>query len=120
MKVAFDEHIPPEMVTPVKSLLEKKGPIEVVLARDYAEPPSKSDTPWLIKFAADGGRVVVTGDKDMRARLDEQAALKDLGLIVFFDDPCATIPPPQNGQRPAVTFGASVVSAPQVAQRTVI
>jgi len=72
------------MLSPVKALLEKRTPIDVVMARDYAEPPAKSDVPWLCKFAADGGRVVVTGDKRMRSRLDEQAALRELGLIVFF------------------------------------
>src|SRR5256885_7094876 len=40
--------------------------------------------------------------------------------MTFFDDPSATIPPPQNGHRPAVTLGASVVSAPQVVHLTVI
>lgn len=85
MKIAFDEHIPPEMVIPVKGLLQKKVVgLEIVIARDYADPPASSDVPWLTKFAADGGRVVVTGDRTMRSRLDEQAALKDLGLIVFF------------------------------------
>lgn len=59
----------------------------MVLAKDYADPPAKSDTPWLIKFAAAGGRIVLTGDRDMRRRLDEQAALMDLGLIVFFFPP---------------------------------
>ena len=36
--------------------------------------------------------------------------------IVYYED---EIPPPQNGHLSAVTFGASVVSAPQVEQRTV-
>src|SRR5258706_9398515 len=75
------------MVAPVRALLEKKSAVDVVLAKDYAKPPAKSDTQWLIKFAADGGRVVITGDRDMRRRLDEQAALRDLGLIVFFFPP---------------------------------
>lgn len=87
MKIAFDEHIPPDMVIPVRVLLEKKSHFEIVLAKDYAEPPAKSDVPWLIKFAADQGRVVITGDKAMRSRLDEQHALMQLGLIVFFFPP---------------------------------
>ncbi len=87
MKIAFDEHIPPEMINPVQALLENKSEIQVVRARDYAAPPATSDVPWLVKFAADGGRVVVTGDEAMRSRLDEQAAHRDLGLIVFFFPP---------------------------------
>jgi PIN like domain len=84
LKIAFDEHIPPEMVIPVRTILEKKVDVDVVMAKDYAEPPATSDVPWLCKFAAAGGRVVITGDRRMRSRLDEQAALRELGLIVFF------------------------------------
>jgi hypothetical protein len=72
------------MITPVQLLLEVKSDVQVVKARDYSDPPTTSDVPWLVKFAGDGGRVVVTGDRHMRSRLDEQAALKELGLIVFF------------------------------------
>jgi hypothetical protein len=84
LKIALDEHIPPAMAIPVKALLEKGVEVEIVIASDYADPPATSDVPWLVRFAADGGRVVITGDRDMRSRLDEQAALKELGLIVFF------------------------------------
>jgi hypothetical protein len=87
LKIAFDEHIPPEMAGPVKALLEDGIELEIVLAKDYADPPASSDVPWLVKFAADGGRVVLTGDKEMRSRLDEQAALRELGLVVFFFPP---------------------------------
>lgn len=62
----------------------RHGPIKVVGAKDYADPPAESDTPWLKKFVKDGGSVVITGDKRMRSKPHERKALLDLGLIGFF------------------------------------
>jgi len=86
VKIALDEHIPATVLDAVNQLLEddRHGSIEVVRAKDYVEAPSGSDTPWLRKFALDGGTVVITADRRMRSRLHERKALLDLGLIVFF------------------------------------
>lgn len=89
MKIAFDEHVPPRALDAIRSLLEDKkhGDIEIVSARDYADPPATSDVPWLRKFKEDSGEVVITGDKKIRGRLAERQALIELGLIVFFVPP---------------------------------
>jgi hypothetical protein len=86
LKFGFDEHIGPTVVETVSKLLVAEGDMstELVMARDLAERPQKSDVAWLTRFAKEGGRVVITGDRKMRANLHEQEALSDLGLIVFF------------------------------------
>lgn len=86
MKVALDEHVPPVLRTAIGVLLEdeRNGAIKLVIAKDYGNPPAKSDVPWLTKFKADGGAIVISADKKMRARLHERQAINDLGLICFF------------------------------------
>lgn len=89
MKVALDEHISPALLDAVRKLLENErhGDVTVVGAKNYAEPPAKSDIPWLKKFKDDGGEVIVTADKRMRANLHERAAIQELGLVCFFVPP---------------------------------
>lgn len=86
MKIALDEHISPKVIDAISGLLEdaRHGEIIVVSAYKYAEPPARSDVPWLRKFALDGGNVVVTADKKMRSRLHERQALLDLEFIAIF------------------------------------
>jgi len=86
VKIALDEHIPKTVLDAVQQLLEDEriAKIEIVGAVNYVEAPSRSDVPWLRKFAEDGGKVLITGDKAMRSRLHERQALLELGLIVFF------------------------------------
>ena len=86
MKVALDENIPLGIVTAFRALA-KEGTIkgfEFVSAREYSEDHEKDDVPWIKRFAADGGRIIVSGDKRMRARLHERDALASAGMIVFF------------------------------------
>lgn len=89
MKIAFDEHVPPLLVTMFAALSsdEKVLAAEFVSARHYGIPNAKSDVPWLERFAADGGRVVISGDKRMRGDLFEQAALQAAGFVTFFFAP---------------------------------
>lgn len=89
MKIAFDEHVPPLLVRVFESLVKEGDviPAEFVSARDYGVPKAKSDVPWLVRFAKEGGRVVISGDKKMRGNLHEQAAIVGSGLVVFFFHP---------------------------------
>ncbi len=86
MKIALDEHIAPTLTEALKALQGDTGMlgVEIVSARDYPVPKSMSDVPWLEKFAADGGKVVISGDAKMRGKLHEQRALVEAGFMVFF------------------------------------
>lgn len=86
MKIALDEHIAPMVLDAIEALLtdDRNDPIEIVRAKYYVEAPSKSDTPWVKKFAEEGGSIIITGDKKMRGRPHERKALLDLGMVVFF------------------------------------
>ena len=91
MRLAFDEHVPKGLVKVFQVLAEEGSipPIQkVVSARDYAKPQDKGDDQhWVRRFSQDGGRVIVSGDKKMRARPHERRALVDEGMIVFFFSP---------------------------------
>lgn len=85
MKIAFDEHFPPALVKVFKTLASEGHVLRAAIcfAKDYAAPPAKNDVPWLEKFKADGGDVVITGDTRMRKRVIERKALSELGLITI-------------------------------------
>lgn len=86
MKVALDENIPLGIVRAFQALTKEgtlRG-VEIVSAREYAEDHEKDDVPWIKRFAVDGGQVIISGDKRMRARVHERDALTSAGMIVFF------------------------------------
>lgn len=86
MKIAFDEHIAKGIVRVFKTLTEV-GDIrdcEVCSAVEYSESGDGGDEPWLRRFAADGGTVVITGDANMRQVPHERQAIMETGLSVFF------------------------------------
>jgi hypothetical protein len=62
-------------------------------AKDYAPEPTdqdfirRNDAPWIKRFAAAGGEVIISGDKRMRSVPAEREALVQSKQIVFFFDP---------------------------------
>jgi hypothetical protein len=94
VKIAFDENVPLGMARVFQSLANERplrrhmGGFIVVCAQDYAPKPSdpdyqaKSDVPWLTRYAADGGRVVISGDCGMLEKPHELLALKQNGFIL--------------------------------------
>jgi hypothetical protein len=108
LKIAFDEHVPPGLVRMFKALADERkirrtvgatggpgspGGIEVVSARDYAPEQADldfvhgSDVPWLARFAADGGTVIISGDTRMLTMPHEILAIQRLRLTaVFFEE----------------------------------
>lgn len=86
MRIAFDEHVAPKLADAIKALSGEEGMlrVEIVSARQYAQPRAPSDIPWLQQFAMDGGKVVISGDSKMRGKLHEQQALIDANFVVFF------------------------------------
>src|SRR5579862_2932795 len=73
-----------------KQLQRLTGKFEIRSAKDYAPLPGeadyqkKNDVPWLKRFAADGGKVVISGDTAMKNVPHERMALIELGFVVIF------------------------------------
>jgi hypothetical protein len=96
LKIAFDEHVPIVLVRVFKAFAGEKtftriaGNHEVSCSRDYNPKPgekgfgSKSDVPWIEKFAATGGKVIVSGNTRMKQVPHERLALTNAGMIVIF------------------------------------
>ena len=96
MKIAFDENVPPTLVRVFQTianerqLRRKTGSFEFKSAADYA--PKKADpdylkgndVPWLKRFAADGGRIIISGDTNMKNIPHERLALIEAGFVVIF------------------------------------
>ena len=99
MKVAFDEHVPPALVRALQSFANESqfkrltGGYEITKAKDYAPRDSDtdfeagSDVPWVKRYAADGGQIIISGDVMMMSRSHERLALLEAGLIVCFFTP---------------------------------
>jgi hypothetical protein len=96
LKIAFDENIPSAMVKAFQAFANERqfrrevGAFEIRSARDYAPRKSdkdyaaKNDVPWLKRFAADGGKVIISGDTKMRNVPHERLALIEAGFVVVF------------------------------------
>lgn len=100
MKVAFDENMPAAMVRILKGFHSERGirvltaGITIVQAQDYypnekdSDYSAKDDSPWVRRFAADGGRVVISGDTRMMEKPHERLALLECKLTtIFFSSP---------------------------------
>ena len=100
MKIAFDENVPLGLVrlfqifASEKQLRKLSGDFEFKSAMDYTPRPgdhdyskSAGDVPWLKRFAADGGRIVISGNTEMKRVPHERLALIDCGFIVVFFEP---------------------------------
>jgi hypothetical protein len=98
LKVAFDENVPAAMVRVFQTFANERqlkkliGSIEVTSAANYApklgdaDYRPKNDEPWIKRFAADGGKVIISGDTGMRYVPHERLALIQAGMLVFFFD----------------------------------
>lgn len=96
MKIAFDENVPLGMVRVFQTFAHERqlrkltGNFEIKSAKDYTPRPGDadyvpgSDVPWLKRFADDDGKVVVSGNTQMRSVSHERLALIDCGFIVIF------------------------------------
>lgn len=96
MKIAFDENTPAAMVRlfqgfqQERSLRDLATGITIGRAQDYYPTPddpdfvSRSDAPWIRRFAAEGGRAVISADAAMRRKPHERLALVEAQLVVIF------------------------------------
>jgi PIN like domain len=98
LKIAFDENVPIAMVkvfqtfASERQLKRKIGAFEITSATQYTPKPAdddylrKNDVPWIKRFAAAGGNVIISGDTEMRHVPHERLALIQAGMLVFFFD----------------------------------
>jgi hypothetical protein len=96
LKIAFDEHIPPTMVRVFqtfasdKQLLKLNADLVIEKAQLYYpkqhDPDylKRNDAPWVRRFAASGGKVVVSGNTRMKIVAHERLAFVEEGVIVIF------------------------------------
>lgn len=96
MKIAFDENMPASVVVTLKTIGEQRGfrshfrGIQIVQARDYtpsltdSDYKRKDDGPWIRRFKADGGKVIISGDVSMPDKPHELLAIQETGLVAFF------------------------------------
>jgi hypothetical protein len=86
LKVAFDEHIPPALARALRAL-DLEG-FEFHSAREFTtEARAPTDVPWIAAFAADGGEIVVSGERQMRSLPEVQAAIAETGVKSFYLPP---------------------------------
>jgi hypothetical protein len=75
-----------------RQLKRKIGAFEITSATQYTPKPAdddylkKNDVPWIKRFATAGGRVIISGDTEMRYVPHERLALIQAGMLVFFFD----------------------------------
>lgn len=75
-----------------RQLKRKIGSFEITSATQYTPKPGdgdylqRNDVPWIKRFAAAGGRVIISGDTEMRYVPHERLALIQAGMLVFFFD----------------------------------
>jgi hypothetical protein len=96
VKVAFDQNVPIGVVKVLQAFAKEKqfskisGNFIIKSAQDYTPQPgdddyrAKDDTPWLKRFADDGGKVVISGDVRMRHKPHERLELIEHKLLVIF------------------------------------
>jgi len=89
LKIALDENIPVAIVKFLEGLAktDDSEKIRLVSARKYRPISEVGDEHWVRRFARVGGKVVISGDRRIRANLHEQAAFFQAGMITFFFEP---------------------------------
>lgn len=99
MKVAFDENVPAAMVRVFRSFHKERSLKHIVQgvvlesAIDYTpkltdpDYKPKNDEPWIRRYAAAGGRVIISGDVRMSSVPHERLALVQEGMVVVFFAP---------------------------------
>lgn len=96
MRVVFDEHVPSALVRVLQSFSNERqfkkltGGYTIERARDYAPKVDNpdylkgSDVPWVRRYSAAGGQVIISGDTNMMAEHHERLALLEEKMIVCF------------------------------------
>jgi hypothetical protein len=96
LRVAFDENIPSAMVRIFGILAKERqlqwlfGGLIIETAKDYTpkkgdpDYAKNNDVPWITRFAEAGGRVIISGNTDMKSQAHERLALVEQGMVTIF------------------------------------
>jgi hypothetical protein len=96
LKIAFDEHVPPVLVKVFQTfatdrqLLKLSADLTIEKAQSYYPKPhdpdylKRNDAPWIKRFAEAGGKIVISGNTDMKTNAHERLALVETGMVVIF------------------------------------
>ena len=80
--IRFDECINHRIVDAIRSIGTPRG-IQLETPRELAQQ-GQADVDWIADFADRGGRLVISGDGNMRRVQLERAALEASGLVAVF------------------------------------
>lgn len=84
MKIALDQNLPPKLVGVIIGLFED-GPKHDVCSSKKYEPELKTpDLMWIQRFAAEGGQVVISGEKEMRSVPHVIKGIEETGVVAYF------------------------------------
>jgi hypothetical protein len=96
LKIAFDENVPVAMVRVFQTFAKERqlrklmGNFSIESAADYTPKLSdvdyarKNDVPWIKRFAGVGGKVIISGNTEMKNIPHERLALLQEGMVVIF------------------------------------
>jgi hypothetical protein len=96
VKIAFDENIQASMVRVFETFATERqlkkltGNFDIESAKKYTPKPQdddyvpNDDVPWIKRFADAGGRIIISGNTNMRNVPHERLALIENGMIVIF------------------------------------
>lgn len=82
MKIRADEHISRKIVRAIAELALRDG-WELTHVRDVHDRRTADET-WIPRFAREGGKAILSGDRKMRGRPHQIAAISESGLVCVF------------------------------------
>jgi len=82
LKVRADEHVSPRIVRAVRESVLAGG-WELSHVREVHERRTSDET-WIPRFAASGGKAILSGDRKMRARPSQIKAIHDSEIVGIF------------------------------------
>ena len=85
MKIRVDENISRRIVWVIRDLAIRDG-WELSHVRDVHERRTADET-WIPRFAQEGGFALISGDRKIRARPHQIAAIRESGLVCIFLSP---------------------------------
>lgn len=86
MKVALDENLPSLLVAMITGL-SADGQLkhDVCSAAKYSPGPgAPDDLVWIRPFVADGGRAIISGEKEMRSVPHYLKAIQETGVVAYY------------------------------------